>query len=425
MKQVRSNTTRIKHLVLDKLPDGPDVFGYAGITKKSLVQALEECSGLIDGIEEKKETFDVIVLKREFQLLSKSCLDYLNSLPNEKQADDFDFFLKNLAQIRRFINNTYLLFVKESLRPESELSTIRAALSEIIPLNQQLQEQQTSATERLQEIDEYHSDAQAKHTKLKADVEGIENLYKSSNDLGEKIQAMHDSADEWTKSIESNEEDIGTQKKLISEHETSIKALQAAIENKEKTIEELRSKLSQQLAQNEEFQEEISNTIGDANRSSMAGSFKARSDELDKPLKDSERTLVWVLLLFGATSIYLLKSSVGAQGLNYFELAMKLPILTPFVWLAWVYTNKVGHLSRIKEDYSFKYAAAMAFEGYKRNCEEESDLAHRLLELSIENMGANPIRLYGKVQSGPIHEMVGTAKDMVTSALNNNKKAPE
>lgn len=422
MKHVRSNTTRIRHLVVDKLPDEQDVFGYAGITKADLVQVIEECSGLIDSIEGKKETFDVIVLKREFQSLSKSCLDYLNSLPSDNQEEGFDSFLKNLAHMRRLINNTYLLFVKEALRPESELSTIRAALVEIIPLNQQLIEQHASTNQLVQEIDESHKTVQTKHDQLIGIAEEMENLCKSSNGLGQQIQNMHESVDEWTKSIESTEEDIDAQKKLISAHQVSIKELQTAIEVKEKDFVELNKKLTQQLSQNEEFQEEIRNTIGDANRSSMAGSFKSRSDELDKPLKDSETTLVLVLILFGITSLYLLTSSVGTQGVNYAELSIKLPLLTPFVWLAWVYTNKVGHLSRIKEDYSFKYAAAMAFEGYQRNCEEGSDLAHRLLELSIENMGANPIRLYGKVQSGPIHEMIGKAGDIVDSACSKVSK---
>jgi hypothetical protein len=422
MKQVRSNTTRIKHLVSDKLPDGQDIFGYAGITKASLIQAIEECSGLIDGIEGKKETFDVIVLKREFQPLSKSCLDYLNSLPADDQAHGFDSFLRNLAEIRRIINTTYLLFIKESLRPEAELATIRTALTEIIPLNQALKEQQTSTSQLIQEINEKHQEVQSKHGQIVDTSNKIGELCKSSTDLSQQIQGMHESSDEWAKSIESNEEDIDVQKTLIGEHETSIKTLQATIENKEKNFEELRTKLSQQLVKNEEFQEEIRKTIGDSNRSSMAGSFKSRSDELDKPLQDSETALVLALILFGAAALFLVTSSTGTQGINFTELSIKLPILTPFVWLAWVYTNKVGHLSRIKEDYSFKYAAAMAFEGYQRNCEEESELANRLLELSIENMGANPIRLYGKVQSGPIHEMIGKAKDIVESACSVGKK---
>lgn len=424
MKQVRSNATRIKHLISDKLPDDHDIFGYAGITKAALLQMLDECSGLIDAIEGKKETFDVIVLKREFQILSKKCLDYLNTLPSENQASDFDSFLRNLSKIRKLINNTYLLFIKESLRPESELATIRKALEEINPLYEELTNQHTTSSQLAQEIGESHKEIQEIHTEL-TDVSGkIESLSKSAIDFEQKIKDSHESVEEWTTAIETAEAEITEQNKLIKAQQLAINALQTAIEGKEKAYEVLNKKLADQLKQNADFQEEIRNTIGDANRSSMAGSFKSRSDELTTPLATAERALVLVLILFGMASLYLLTSSVGAHGVNYAELSIKLPILTPFIWLAWIYTNKVGHLSRIKEDYSFKYAAAMAFEGYKQNCDEGSDLANRLLELSIENMGTNPIRLYGDVQSGPIHEIVGKAKDMVDSACSIVKSKP-
>lgn len=422
MKQVRSNTTRIKHLISDKLPDGEDIFGYAGISKAALLEMLEECSGLIDAIEGKKETFDVIVLKREFQGLSKKCLDYLNSLPNEKQSSEFDSFLKNISKIRRLINSTYLLFIKEALRPESELATIRKALEDIQPLYEELTAQHETSNQLAQKIGENHDEVLVMHDELKETSEKIEALSKSSVTFEQKIKESHESVEEWTSAIETAESEIAEQSKLIKEQQAAIKALQTSLESKEKGYEALNKKFSDQLKQNAEFQEEIRNTIGDANRSSMAGSFKSRSDELTNPLKTAEIVLVLVLILFGAAALYLLTSSVGAHGVNYAELSIKLPILTPFIWLSWIYTNKVGHLSRIKEDYSFKYAAAMAFEGYKQNCEEGSELANRLLELSIENMGTNPIRLYGEVQSGPIHEIVGKGKEMVDAACSALKK---
>lgn len=421
MKQVRSNTTRIKNLVMEKLPDEQDIFGYAGINKSLLVQVIGECFGLIDGIEEKKETFDVIILKREFQPLSKSCLDYLNSLPNEKQAGDFDVFLKNLSKIRTEINNAYLLFVKESLRPESELATIRTALAEIVPSNQELITQQGEATRLIKEIGDSHKDIQDKQVHVQSLTDAVEEAHTSANSSAQQIKASHEAVTGWEESIEAAETEIAKQTKQITEHETRIKALQEEIGRQTELFDALSKKLTDQLVKNDGFQKEIRNTIDDANRASMAGSFKKRKDELDAPLNAAEKNLVLVLLLFGAASLYVLTASMGTGGINLAQLSGKLPILTPFVWLAWVFTNKVGHLSRIREDYSFKYAAAMAYEGYKRNCEEGDDLSRRLLELSIENMGANPTRLYGNHQSGPIHEMLGKGKDMVDSIVSSVK----
>lgn len=421
MKQIRSNITRIKNLVMEKLPDEQDIFGYAGINKTALADVIGECSGLIDGIEDKKETFDVIVLKREFQPLSKECLDYLNALPNENQAKDFDAFLKNLAKIRTLINSTYLLFVKESLRPESELATIRAALDEIIPNNQDLLKEQEAAQGLIKEIVDSHKDIQEKHVHVQGLTVEVIEAHTSAGNIEQQIKESLKSVAGWEENIEAAEAEITKQTKQITEHETSIKTFKEEIEKQTQLFEDFSKKLSGQLEKNAEFQVEIRNTIDDANRASMAGSFKKRKDELDDPLKTAERNLVLVLLLFGAASLYIVASSVSNGGMNFAELSGKLPILTPFIWLAWVYTNKVGHLSRIREDYSFKYAAAMAYEGYKRNCDDGDELSRRLLELSIENMGANPTRLYGRLQSGPIHEIVGKGKDMVESIVSTVK----
>ncbi|HAS95460.1 TPA: hypothetical protein DCS99_03530 [Candidatus Wolfebacteria bacterium] len=66
MRNVRSALTRIKTGISEKIPAGNDVYGYPGISKDVLLQAISECQGLVDGIEGKKETFDVIVFKRAF-----------------------------------------------------------------------------------------------------------------------------------------------------------------------------------------------------------------------------------------------------------------------------------------------------------------------------------------------------------------------
>lgn len=44
------------------------------------------------------------------------------------------------------------------------------------------------------------------------------------------------------------------------------------------------------------------------------------------------------------------------------------------------------------EDYSFKYAISMAFEGYKKETMEiDDDLLHKLVELTIINISKSPV----------------------------------
>ncbi|WP_434529542.1 hypothetical protein [Vibrio sp. K4] len=66
-----------------------------------------------------------------------------------------------------------------------------------------------------------------------------------------------------------------------------------------------------------------------------------------------------------------------------------------------------GLVSRL--NYATKpYASAMAFEGYKKQVQEiDSDLEKRLLDLSVENMGMNPIRLFDKtVKCSPVNDVI-------------------
>src|SRR5690606_35083661 len=110
--------------------------------------------------------------------------------------------------------------------------------------------------------------------------------------------------------------------------------------------------------------EQIRLTIGDANRSSMAGSFKTRKDELSQTLAWSEGALVLVLLALAYFTFSLFKNGGSAIDMSYPELLKRALMLSPLVWLAWFFTRKVVHLKRLREDDSFQYDAGMSFEGY-------------------------------------------------------------
>ncbi|MGI9887575.1 hypothetical protein [Vibrio chagasii] len=180
------------------------------------------------------------------------------------------------------------------------------------------------------------------------------------------------------------------------------------------SVEEIRSTILDQ-------QESIQNIIDDANRASMAGSFKKRKDELDKPIKSSWWIMIGALICTAGVSAYLLVNSGLFMGeFNYQEFLMKIPVVAPLVWIAWSSSQRNNYLVRIQEDYAFKYASAMAFEGYRKQVQEvDADLEKRLLELSVENMGMNPIRLFDKaVKCSPINDVVHSMSDATKSIKN-------
>jgi hypothetical protein len=84
------------------------------------------------------------------------------------------------------------------------------------------------------------------------------------------------------------------------------------------------------------------------------------------------------------------------------------------IWLGWFAARQFSYLSRIREDYAFKYAAAMAYEGHKKATREvDEDLERVLLEFSLFNMSQNPIRIYSEKLEHvtPMHEFTSTILD--------------
>jgi hypothetical protein len=72
--------------------------------------------------------------------------------------------------------------------------------------------------------------------------------------------------------------------------------------------------------------------------------------------------------------------------------------------------RQYGFIARIREDYSYKYACAMSFDGFKKNAEAvDKDLEKLLLNSSIDMISQNPIRLYGSKDNhaSPFHELLG------------------
>jgi hypothetical protein len=61
------------------------------------------------------------------------------------------------------------------------------------------------------------------------------------------------------------------------------------------------------------------------------------------------------------------------------------------------------------EDYSYKYAVSMAFEGYKKATKEiDQDLQVKLLEMTIYNISNNPLSIYetDNNHGTPYHELL-------------------
>ena len=89
MQHFRSSLTRLKGLVEQKLPDVADIYGYPGISRQSIVAALDTAYILSQEIKEDDESrFEVISLKRTGSTLYKTLKEFLeaDAPENEKQV---------------------------------------------------------------------------------------------------------------------------------------------------------------------------------------------------------------------------------------------------------------------------------------------------------------------------------------------------
>jgi len=160
---------------------------------------------------------------------------------------------------------------------------------------------------------------------------------------------------------------------------------------KEQDLEDLINKLDDE-------KEKIKDILGDANRASMAQSFLARKTELDTPIENSALWRNIGLVAMSIIIFIILLLEWNQNSFDYFRFFSRLPVVMPLLWLVWSNSQRNNHLVRVQEEYAYKAAVAIAFEGYQRKVDEinDVDLKKLLLELSVTNMGNNPVNLFDK-----------------------------
>lgn len=190
-----------------------------------------------------------------------------------------------------------------------------------------------------------------------------------------------------------------------------IKEIELQKDEIDKTKSDKESELNEVLKELNLEKEKIQDILGSANMASMAKSFLDRKKELDTPIKDSSNWRNGGLVGMAVMIILLILHEwyIKGDGFNYISMLSRLPLISPLIWLVWVNSQRNAHLVRIQEEYAHKASIAMAFEGYQRKVDETNDLDIKklLLELSVSNLGENPVNLFDKkVKASPIEDSI-------------------
>ena len=322
-------------------------------------------------------------------------------------------FLQLVAEIQAFMTQHVerrIAFRKELFKfAESQLSTELLTVEKAAPLAQAIISQQTQILQDAESVEQAKAASEA--------IRGELAILKSSAETGVAALKKH-WEDSNTEIAQHSKDAIATKAELqavndeLQETLTATKAVLKAIEAQGeksdasiKTGEALITQANQKLTK----------ALADINRQALAGAFDAQAQKVN-----SER-LIWVYLFLAAivwllgVGWYLTKDLDPKAVFDYHNLFRALPFVAPAIWLGWLSARQAGLLARIHQDYAYKAATAVAFEGYKKDAAAATDdaLSRQLLETTIRNFGENPIRIYSKSDDHvmPIEQLIATVKD--------------
>lgn len=161
----------------------------------------------------------------------------------------------------------------------------------------------------------------------------------------------------------------------------------------------------------------LENDLATLNRLTLAQEFSNRYKSLA-----SSKTIYTCLFIIGILSIIglgIYSSSIILTMINWtlteetkieslplvVQLIGKIFLTGPAIWFTWFFAKQYTNNSRIAEDYAFKAATALAFDGYNKAAEGHPEMQQELLQTAIRTFGENPTRLLNKHEcTSPIQE---------------------
>ena len=388
MKTVKARLTELKNLINTKI--NKDYKWMGEIKSPEIIKEIEQLYPIIEKIEKSGKTLEISYAKYISLQLIKKIIRILNK-SNEWDEYDENSFILSLIKLRMTIKELYLIEVKGELRTEEELNAIAADISKA-KLNL---EEHISLEEQLVED--------------KKELENLKNslitLKKSYNDAQEQTTEIS----QWHEQSDTLSNNISTYAITAQNNLTKITTLATTAETNKPKIEKYHEDIEGMIKLFNKQKEEIEMIIEDANRASMAGSFKTQSENIDSKMKAVDKILLGSLVATSAISFSNYSTSLSAtDSLNILQFLAKSVVTIPLLVIAWLKAKERAYLFRLREDYNYKYSSAMAFEGYKKQVQEQDPKLHQqLLQIAVDNLGINPTKVFDKdLKSTPLETII-------------------
>ena len=379
-----------------------------------IIQSLNDSKNLLSAFKDYNETFEVVFLKRNIAQYVEWAISYLgNGINNE----NFEEFLRKIQLLRADIKTTYILVSQQPLRLDSAIAKAKEDLEAFtLSLNEisVIKEEITSAKDESNAIIESLSSENRKAIENEAK---IASFVKEFNTHSTNIEQINNSVDIWQDDINNCRTNISINQSKVTEILTEINRIKKEFDEQQSSLNAQIEMQNEIISKNQEHQKEIQATLAGASKHGLAGSFYTRKQELRISLwLWGVGTILSIILLIGVA--YCLIKPVIENPLNFSTITYlaRIPIFGALVWLGWFCAKQFGYTTRIREEYSFKYAISMAFEGYKREAAEvNEELLDKLLQITLNSISISPVQCYDTKtnHATPVNEITeGILKEM-------------
>lgn len=256
---------------------------------------------------------------------------------------------------------------------------------------------------------------------LKQEIETELEKLKQANEAYQRNKMQSEEITQWHKMANELTDEIIDWHKVGKERSKSIELLSKQSEIDGPKIENYKKEIDTMLGLFKKQKQDIQDIIDDANRASMAGSFKTQADDINRKMKWADGFLIGSLLATAGISYWGFYTSFSAENLFLWgQFIAKAAISLPLLIVAWIKAKERAYLFRMREDYAYKYSAAMAFEGYKKQIQEQDPtLQQQLLQIALDNLGKNPTAVFDKeLQSTPLETIIEGVGKRIDQAVN-------
>lgn len=393
---------------MDVIPDGQDILAFPGISKELIIESILETYQVLDLLSEYENKFEAILLQRRLADCIDKATDYLKEKFKHQNADDFNKFLNKIAEMHYASKETYILFTKEPIRLDASLNKAKENLAELENQNLQIQPIVENLTSSFNDSKTIIESLSKNNNESSTKLSEITSSLTTSLNLKKKVETASNSITKTEQEIQATKSEISNYQNQISDLSKKLQTSYDQLVKNNTDFEASLNSLQASITQNDIHQKNIQETIENANRLGMAASFKKRKDELSIPYWAwGIATVVTIcVLIYSSYSVFTILKD---RPFSYDYLLVRIPIFASFVWLGWFCAKQFGFVSRIREDYSYKYAVSMAFEGYKNATKEiNEEMLENLLSLTLQNISSNPLSIFetGSNHGTPINEIL-------------------